>query len=264
MPDNGWICLWRKFMKWEWYRQPYMVQLFVHLLLSANHEPAKWQGITIERGQLVTGRKKLSKDTGISEQSIRTCLALLKSTSELTIKATNRYSIITVVNYSAYQDKNPNTNQQINQPPNQQLTNSQPTTNHKQQCKQLNNDNNKTKGYFQKPSSEQLKEYGDEIEFYGFDPQAFLDHYDANGWMAGKVKMKDWRAAVRTWKRTASSNDKGARTTRTWGRFCYRCGNSPTDRHIGIIWREELPWDKISCYDAWAKEGRLDYEKEAH
>lgn len=35
----------------------------------------------------------------------------------------------------------------------------------------------------------------------GIDPQLWYDHYQANGWMVGKVKMKDWRAAVRTWER---------------------------------------------------------------
>ena len=31
------------------------------------------------------------------------------------------------------------------------------------------------------------------------DPQKFVDHYTSNGWMVGKTKMKDWKAAVRTW-----------------------------------------------------------------
>ena len=33
----------------------------------------------------------------------------------------------------------------------------------------------------------------------GIDPQAFVDHYAAKGWHVGKTKMRDWRAAVRTW-----------------------------------------------------------------
>ena len=33
------------------------------------------------------------------------------------------------------------------------------------------------------------------------DPQRFIDHYTSNGWMVGKNKMKDWKAAVRTWER---------------------------------------------------------------
>lgn len=37
------------------------------------------------------------------------------------------------------------------------------------------------------------------------NPQAFVDHYTSNGWMVGRTKMKDWRAAVRNWER----NDRG-------------------------------------------------------
>lgn len=33
----------------------------------------------------------------------------------------------------------------------------------------------------------------------GIDPQRFIDHYEANGWRVGPNRMKDWRAAVRTW-----------------------------------------------------------------
>ena len=45
----------------------------------------------------------------------------------------------------------------------------------------------------------------DEVSAYchergnGIDPQRFIDHYTSNGWMVGKNKMKDWKAAVRTW-----------------------------------------------------------------
>ena len=33
----------------------------------------------------------------------------------------------------------------------------------------------------------------------GVDPQRFIDFYETKGWMVGKNKMKDWKAAVRTW-----------------------------------------------------------------
>jgi hypothetical protein len=33
------------------------------------------------------------------------------------------------------------------------------------------------------------------------DVHAFIDHYTSNGWMVGKNKMKDWKAAVRTWEK---------------------------------------------------------------
>lgn len=50
------------------------------------------------------------------------------------------------------------------------------------------------------PSYEQLREYADAIGFTEFDPQEFLDHYDANGWRVGKTRMVNWQATVRTWR----------------------------------------------------------------
>jgi len=59
---------------------------------------------------------------------------------------------------------------------------------------------------FVKPTLAQVAEYAKEIKF-DLEPQQFLDYYDANGWRAGKNPMKDWKAAIRTWKRGRGSND---------------------------------------------------------
>ena len=37
------------------------------------------------------------------------------------------------------------------------------------------------------------------------DPERFVNFYEAKGWMVGKNKMKDWRAAVRNWERNGAS-----------------------------------------------------------
>lgn len=39
--------------------------------------------------------------------------------------------------------------------------------------------------------------------------QTFISHYESNGWMIGKNKMKDWKAAVRTWE-TRGGNGNGS------------------------------------------------------
>jgi hypothetical protein len=102
--NNGWVKLHRQFQKWEWYQKSEMVHLFVHLLLSANHDDGKWQGQEVERGQLITGLLKLKQNTGISVRTLRTCMNRLKTTGEITIKTTNKYRIITIINYNDYQD----------------------------------------------------------------------------------------------------------------------------------------------------------------
>jgi hypothetical protein len=58
---------------------------------------------------------------------------------------------------------------------------------------------------FQKPTIEQLKEYMNEQGMNDI-AENWLNHYEANGWMVGKVKMKDWKASVRTWKINQKNN----------------------------------------------------------
>ena len=122
---NGWVKIFRSIQTWEWYKTENMVHIFLHLLLSANHEDGKWQGIEIKRGQLITGRKAISESTGITEQSVRTCIKRLISTNEITIKSTNKYSIITICKYESYQfGTSVNTQQTTSE-----LTIEQPSTN---------------------------------------------------------------------------------------------------------------------------------------
>jgi len=58
---------------------------------------------------------------------------------------------------------------------------------------------------FVKPTIEQLKEYMSEQGMNDI-AENWLNHYEANGWMVGKVKMKDWKASVRTWKINQKNN----------------------------------------------------------
>ena len=90
------------------------------------------QEIHLKPGQFVFGRKVAAEECGLSEQTIRTCMEKLKNMKKLTIKPTNKFTIISVTNWGRYQDDENQINQQINQ----QLTNKQPTTNHIQERKE--------------------------------------------------------------------------------------------------------------------------------
>ena len=54
--------------------------------------------------------------------------------------------------------------------------------------------------YFKKPSVSEIEFYSKQKE-YKIDAEAFYDFYQSKNWMVGKNKMKDWKAAVRTWQR---------------------------------------------------------------
>lgn len=56
------------------------------------------------------------------------------------------------------------------------------------------------KNGFVVPSSEEVKAYCQE-RGNRVDPEKWHDFYSSKGWMVGKNKMRDWRAAVRTWER---------------------------------------------------------------
>ena len=68
---------------------------------------------------------------------------------------------------------------------------------------------------FTPPSVDEVSLYCSEKNIR-LDAQRFVDYYTANGWMAGKVKMKDWKAAVRNWDRRSgefSTNVKNTKST---------------------------------------------------
>lgn len=112
---EGWICLYKKLINWEWYQDGNTCRLFIHLLLLANYEDKTWQGQLIKRGQLITSSEHLAKDLNLSRQQVRTAINKLKSTSEITTKSTNKYTLITIEKYEDYQAKTDKSNQQRNQ-----------------------------------------------------------------------------------------------------------------------------------------------------
>lgn len=70
-----------------------------------------------------------------------------------------------------------------------------------------NNSNREKSKRFIPPTLEDLSSYC-QARNNGIDAQRFIDFYSARGWMIGKNKMKDWRAAVRTWEGKNKQDNK--------------------------------------------------------
>ena len=60
---------------------------------------------------------------------------------------------------------------------------------------------------FYPPTLDEVKQYCEERK-NNIDPMAFIDFYSSKGWMIGKNRMKDWKAAVRTWERKRKEESK--------------------------------------------------------
>ena len=180
---EGWIKLHRRFLEWEWFDDPNVFRLFIYCILKANHKDQRYKGEVVKRGEFITGRDILSKELGMSVQQVRTALTKLKSTNELTIKTTNKGTVIQVVKYNNYQVA---TNE---------LTNEQPTSN--QQVTTNNNDKNIKNNNI--PTYEDFKTYA-----LSKQPDVSLEHlkhkYDAwveNGWKNGNDRpIKNWKTSL--------------------------------------------------------------------
>jgi hypothetical protein len=145
------------------------------------------QMVELQPGQLIFGRKAASKALGLSERTIRTCVDKLKKLQKLTIKPTNRYSIISIVNWNTYQNRGCDGDQQRDQ----QVTSKRPASDHKQECKNVRIN--------KKPSSKSSFE-GDGSEVYKTKKKrdltdkrliSFLRFWDAFGYKLGKAEAAD-------------------------------------------------------------------------
>lgn len=187
---SGWVKIHRGIVEWEWYDDTPTFRLFLHLILKANHKDKRYRGRVIKRGSLLTGRELLASQTGLSVQQVRTSLNKLKLTNEITINSSTQGTEIQLVKYNDYQLLA------------NEVTNEQPTTN---QRLTTNKKDKKEKNLFRAPEIQEVLDYCNERK-NNVNAQTFIDFYTAKGWYVGKNKMKDWKAAVRTWERSSHKN----------------------------------------------------------
>jgi tRNA splicing endonuclease len=173
----------------------------------ANHKPKKVFGINVKRGQFLTGRKSLAAALKQTEGAVYKRLKWLQKNNVIELKSNNKNTIVTICNYEEYQSKVTTEEQQGN---NKVTTKEQQgnTNNNVNNVNNVNNDNNeknkRVRTIFQKPTIEELKNYIAEKK-YSVNAQKFYHHYESNGWMVGKNKMKKWKSAVVKWENSDSN-----------------------------------------------------------
>lgn len=101
--DNSWIKLPRMFMNWQWYKNTNMVHLYLYLLLNANIEDKYYFGISIQRGECLVSLSTLSRDTGISRDSIKRYLKKLQATKEISYRKLSKGRIIVLLDFNKFQ-----------------------------------------------------------------------------------------------------------------------------------------------------------------
>ena len=105
MPGD-WIKLYRKMLKSAVFtsRDPALFKVWIAILLEANWERRQLDnGQVLEPGQLVIAQRRFANEFKFSRQKFRTCLEKLGKCGNLTHKATQHGTLITICNWGTYQ-----------------------------------------------------------------------------------------------------------------------------------------------------------------
>ena len=152
---EGYVKLYRKSVHSSVFQNAMVWRFWCWCLTKASHKETTvmigFTPVNIHAGQFVFGRKVAAKELKTSERKTRTCLSTLIKLGNMTSKTTNRYTVLTVVNWGIYQDRG-NKNDQ-------QATNERPTSDHIQEVKEVKEGKEKenTRVSFWSPEYQSLK-----------------------------------------------------------------------------------------------------------
>ena len=219
--NTGWVRLYRSTLNWEWFDDPLTLQLWIVCLLKANYTPTRWQGIEIERGSFVTSVDGLCTTTKQTTRQIRTRLARLQASGEISVRATNHKSIITICKFDTYQ---PLENENDKRPTNKTTNSKQGITSYNSNgCKDAIFENDKQNDNSIRIYKEEYKELKEslssrarateaerdtffEIFFFknfqnpDYEVERFCANYEASGWIRKNGQAATDRPALaRTW-----------------------------------------------------------------
>lgn len=231
----GWIKLDRKILECDFWRgEPFSRgQAWIDLLLLAAYEErdalSGAQVVTVPRGCVKTSIRDLAKRWDWSTKKVLNFLQLLEGKRMVQRKSNTKETLLTIVNYSKYQDcgnaketqkkHEGNTFGEKAERKEEQKEKKQKKEENKRESKESIQEVQEVPPYisfanaqdilspqgdalskaFRPPSVEDVAGYVAEKGLAHVDPESFVNFYASKGWMVGKNKMKDWRAAARGW-----------------------------------------------------------------
>lgn len=146
MAGKGWISMHRKMLD-----NPIVCKdsdhmaVWVYLLLNAAHAeyPALFSGerITLQPGQLITGRKSISEKLKISESKVQRILKSFENEQQIEQLTSSKNRLVTLVSWSEYQDCEQQNEQQVNN----KRTTTEQQVNTNNNVNKINNENKKNK-----------------------------------------------------------------------------------------------------------------------
>ena len=105
---SGWVKLHRSFLEFDWYDDPNVVRVLLHLILTCNYEAKQWRGIDIQAGQIVTSYEKLAEALSLSPKQIRGALKKLEEGREVVRERAGKGQLVTLVKWAKFQQDDTN------------------------------------------------------------------------------------------------------------------------------------------------------------
>ena len=195
---SGWIKLDREITSHWIFKDEWKFRNWIDLLTLVNHSEQKVNikgtVLTCKRGETLCSLDTLARRWNCDKSKVRRFLKLLESDSMIELKSEHITTRLTICKYDTYQGERNEDETQVKHKRNASETQMTPNKNDK-----------KERMLFIVPSLQEVSAYCQERN-NNVDSQKFFDFYESKGWMVGKNKMKDWKAAVRTWEDKSKSN----------------------------------------------------------
>lgn len=126
---EGYIKLHRKLLESSVFASDKCLKVFIWCLLKSTYIQRKvmvgMQTVELQPGQFITGRKRAAEELDIPEGTVYDIMTTLKCQQLIDIKPNNRFSVVTVTNWTLYQieDDESNNKNSVASTANQQQTN---------------------------------------------------------------------------------------------------------------------------------------------
>lgn len=217
--NKGWVSVNRSITDhWIWSEEFSKGQAWIDLILLANHKDAdiliKGQKLTVERGQLAWSELSLSKRWKWSRNKVRRFFDMLKKEGMILQKTGHLTSVITICNYSSFQDSEKKAEQQTEQQTEQQANTWRNTDNN------VNNNNNVNNSL--NPSLENTNECGGDQKSIKRKKNTYSPEFD-----------QFWKLCLEQYKRAGDPPGNKSEAMQAWKAL------QPDQEMIGMI-RDKL------------------------
>lgn len=208
---GDWLRLHRKALDSRVFSDDWLWKLWSWCLMKACWKTSWKNGREVKPGQFVTGRHQAADQLKVSPSKWYRGMQTLQEWGQIRVESNNVFTVVTICNWETYQ---PTTEEEWTT--SEQRMDNERTTDEQRADTLLRKKEGKegkethTRATFVKPSVEEVRAYCRERNNV-VDPEAFVAHYESNGWRVGRNPMKDWRAAVRTWEKNVGAFTPGGK-----------------------------------------------------